>query len=364
VFLKMFTKMADEAASSLFGAGPDLLEPARKILEKYKSPACRMALKEFSRFPVESLQIEDSGQAYCIFSRYIGDDPRENFVILLLDESKQIIGLYTVAIGNPFAVRFSVCEILAPMLLSQASSCLCHHNHPSGDARPSKSDVKFAAIITTALTKFGMALEDSIVGGAGSYYSFKDSGKLAELPEVYIDPVMTGREEAIKNVSANTTVLCGTDFQQTAPVFRPVMVRGVHQDELFLVKSAEQLSHLVQAQLEGSLDNQLVLAAYDINGRLVDLRPLTGFSYGQPLDWAQVMTPLLESNAHGMSLALYRPFGSNEASEKEEAMAKQAEEISRVFGRQLNDFLLVTPGTPSFSFRDRGLLESDGNLAL
>lgn len=52
------------------------------------------------------------------------------------------------------------------------------HNHPSGDATPSKADISMTSGIAKAADPLGIKVLDHIVIGKHSHFSFKSNGLL------------------------------------------------------------------------------------------------------------------------------------------------------------------------------------------
>src|SRR4029434_9928578 len=103
---------------------------------------------------------------------------REHFVILLLDQKNQVIGLNTVSIGSLTASVVHPREVFKPAILSNASSILLCHNHPSGDPLPSQEDRALTVRLFQAGKLLGIDVLDHIIVGEGKYFSFADEGLL------------------------------------------------------------------------------------------------------------------------------------------------------------------------------------------
>ena len=50
------------------------------------------------------------------------------------------------------------------------------HNHPTGDATPSKADVEVTKNVKAALESMNIELHDHVVISRYGYYSFRDGG--------------------------------------------------------------------------------------------------------------------------------------------------------------------------------------------
>lgn len=66
-------------------------------------------------------------------------------------------------------------EVFQVALLNNAASIICFHNHPSGDVRPSREDIKITKRLSEAGRILGIELFDHIIIGDG-YYSLKERG--------------------------------------------------------------------------------------------------------------------------------------------------------------------------------------------
>ena len=69
-------------------------------------------------------------------------------------------------------------EIFKEAYLLSASYIICLHNHPSGDATPSKNDIELTKKIKEIGLLHGIPLIDHIVIGNNNYYSFYEDNNL------------------------------------------------------------------------------------------------------------------------------------------------------------------------------------------
>ena len=63
-------------------------------------------------------------------------------------------------------------------LVTNASSVMLFHNHPSGDASPSGQDIALTEKLRAAGELLQMPVKDHIILGDGEYYSFHEEGML------------------------------------------------------------------------------------------------------------------------------------------------------------------------------------------
>lgn len=127
----------------------------------------------------ERPQIKDSLDAYRIlcnnWSEQIG--LVEEFMILLLDRSNRVMGIYPVSVGGIAATVVDPKIIFAAALKGRASAIILAHNHPSGSLKPSQADKE----ITQKLKQGGELLDTPILDHLillpdGGYFSFADEG--------------------------------------------------------------------------------------------------------------------------------------------------------------------------------------------
>ncbi len=72
-------------------------------------------------------------------------------------------------------------EIFKYAYLNSASSIICVHNHPSGNIKPSREDIR----LTESLVELGkvnsIPIVDHLIIGDSNYYSFYEDGKILNL---------------------------------------------------------------------------------------------------------------------------------------------------------------------------------------
>ena len=101
---------------------------------------------------------------------------REYVFILALDTKHQVIGLNMVSMGSLSASIVHPRELFKALILLNANSFVCFHNHPSGDPNPSAEDVSITQRLKSAGELIGILLLDHIIVGEGGYVSMVESG--------------------------------------------------------------------------------------------------------------------------------------------------------------------------------------------
>jgi len=66
-------------------------------------------------------------------------------------------------------------EILKPAIVASAASIILAHNHPTGDAAPSKEDVEFTRRFAKYPELIGIGFLDRGIVSDGSFHSLKES---------------------------------------------------------------------------------------------------------------------------------------------------------------------------------------------
>ena len=152
-------------------------EPTTKR-KQTRIPIYRVTLVREGKMPTYESRIRSSANAYTVLQEYFADTDREMFVVMLMDRKNGIIGLNTVSIGSLTASVVHPREVFKPAILSNASSVLLSHNHPSGCPLPSQEDRALTVGLAQAGKLLGVDVLDHIIVGEGKYFSFADEGLL------------------------------------------------------------------------------------------------------------------------------------------------------------------------------------------
>ena len=112
------------------------------------------------------------------FMEELRHEEREKVLLLSLDSRLNLIEKDVLSIGTVNYSLLSAREIFVLAFQNQATSVMLLHNHPSGDATPSRQDVCITEKIKEAGELLGIPLTDHIVIGSNAYTSFKKCGLL------------------------------------------------------------------------------------------------------------------------------------------------------------------------------------------
>lgn len=109
-------------------------------------------------------------------------DLQEIFVCLTLSRKNEILGVYKVAAGTTTGVGVDISKICAKSILTNATSVIVAHNHPSGSRYPSDQDKTITKKLKEALNLFSISLLDHLILYSSSdnvsFYSMAEEGTL------------------------------------------------------------------------------------------------------------------------------------------------------------------------------------------
>ena len=97
---------------------------------------------------------------------------REIFVALHLNARNQPVGHEVVSIGSLVHPR----EIFKAAILSNSAGVILVHNHPSGDATPSREDIELTRRMVKAGEILGIEVLDHIIVAGDRFLSMKETG--------------------------------------------------------------------------------------------------------------------------------------------------------------------------------------------
>lgn len=125
---------------------------------------------------VENKQISLPDDVFRIVNKYLDGADREHLVLLTLDIKNKITSINTVSIGSIDTSIVHPREVFKTAILSNASSIILAHNHPSGDVTPSKEDINITHRIKECGKILGIELLDHLIIGDDNYSSLKEKG--------------------------------------------------------------------------------------------------------------------------------------------------------------------------------------------
>ena len=127
---------------------------------------------------IEKKKMNSSRDIFMLFHPILSDLPHEEFWILFLNNSNRYMGMQRLSTGGLADTLVDV-RLIMKMVIEQLASCivLCH-NHPSGNAMPSKQDILVTRKIKEGGALLDITLLDHVIVADNQYYSFADEGNL------------------------------------------------------------------------------------------------------------------------------------------------------------------------------------------
>jgi DNA repair protein RadC len=125
--------------------------------------------------------ITTSSDAYKALFNFFPSDSislQERFIVLYLNRSNRVLGVYPVSIGGITGTVADPRLILGVAVKIAATAMILSHNHPSGSLKPSQADLDLTEKIKHAGKYLDIAVMDHIIVSPqeDEYYSFNDSG--------------------------------------------------------------------------------------------------------------------------------------------------------------------------------------------
>lgn len=106
----------------------------------------------------------------------------ESFHVLLLNRANNEIGIFKISQGSGTGTVVDSKMVCAVAILSNASTIVLIHNHPSGNKKPSDADIRITSKMKEGLDLFGINLLDHLIitpqlqDIRSDYFSFTDEG--------------------------------------------------------------------------------------------------------------------------------------------------------------------------------------------
>lgn len=112
---------------------------------------------------------------YALIGPELAHETQEVFIAVGLDVNGTLLCYDEIARGQVDHVAVAPSDVLGVVLINRCKGFLVAHNHPSGDARPSKDDGKLTEQLKEAVRPFaGLVFLDHLVIGHGEVYSFTE----------------------------------------------------------------------------------------------------------------------------------------------------------------------------------------------
>ncbi len=173
---------------SRFGSLRSLLDANQEVfceahgLGPAKYVQCQAALELSRRHLDETLQRNEVFTDPRTVKRYLStrlrDRQREVFACLFLDTRHRLIQYEELFFGTIDGASVHPREVVKQALANHAAAVIIAHNHPSGVAEPSRSDLAITERLVEALQLVEIRVLDHFIIGDGEPWSFAEHGKI------------------------------------------------------------------------------------------------------------------------------------------------------------------------------------------
>lgn len=119
------------------------------------------------------IQLKCPEDVVSVVKRQLKGKKKEHFVVLCLDTRNKLINCKSVSVGSLDTSIVHPREVFKEAVSSSAASVIFVHNHPSGDAEPSKEDIELTKRLARAGEIMGIEVLDHIIVCDRSYASLK-----------------------------------------------------------------------------------------------------------------------------------------------------------------------------------------------
>ena len=106
-------------------------------------------------------------------------EKQEILKVIILNTKNVVQKITNIAVGGSFSINIQPKDIFKEAIKMEMPKIIVVHNHPSGDATPSKTDIEMTERLKQSAQLLGIQILDHIVIGDGTYESiFSNTQKL------------------------------------------------------------------------------------------------------------------------------------------------------------------------------------------
>ena len=102
----------------------------------------------------------------------------ESFYVILLNRANRVLGTKLISTGGISGTVVDPKVIFQSALLANASSIILAHNHPSGNTKPSESDIRITGKVAEGGKLLEISVLDHLIITSESFFSFSDEGMI------------------------------------------------------------------------------------------------------------------------------------------------------------------------------------------
>lgn len=137
-------------------------------------------MEEASTYIIEEKVLIDSPKNVSFFlAPLVKDELQEKMYVFCLNSKNRVIHFECVSIGTVDRTIIHPRDIFRMAIAKNAARIILAHNHPSGDPRPSVSDIDCTDELKQAGKILQIQVVDHVIIGNGkSFYSFSEKGMM------------------------------------------------------------------------------------------------------------------------------------------------------------------------------------------
>lgn len=177
--LRVAHNILDDDGKGLRNIADATIERLKRYMGISNVKACQiMAVAELSKrmsaFRPEKIKITSPNDAAVIMMEEMRYYKKEHFKIILLDTKNNVIKISEISIGSLNSSIVHPREVFAEAVTNSSSAIVLVHNHPSGEAEPSREDRELTSRLVECGRIMGIKVLDHIIIGDGTFFSFKE----------------------------------------------------------------------------------------------------------------------------------------------------------------------------------------------
>ena len=166
--LVTLSSMSQEKLLDIHGIGKDKASSIAAVLE-----LGRRFTSETSN--IRSVSITGPGMIYKFMLPILKGLDHEECWVIFLNRANYILSKEKITTGGMSSTVIDIKMIVRKIIEKKASGIVLIHNHPSGNPRPGKADIRQTETLKKALEPFDVSLIDHIVVADNQFFSFADN---------------------------------------------------------------------------------------------------------------------------------------------------------------------------------------------
>ena len=140
--------------------------------------ACELGKRRAREKAEERTDLGSATAIYNLMHPKMQDLDVEEFHILLMNQHFKLIHEVRISHGGITETAVDIRVIMREAILNNATVLAACHNHPSGNTHPSRQDDQLTERIRKACDIMRIYFLDHVIVTDGSYYSYREQGKL------------------------------------------------------------------------------------------------------------------------------------------------------------------------------------------